>query len=224
MSGTQSISTQPAPEPRAQPLSAELDSLTEAFAERSVTLREVLAVLHGRAHTFFLLILALPFCTPIPLPGVSTPFGLIIALIGFRLSLGQKPWFPNRLLNTRLPPRFFKIFFSGARRVVRGMERLLKPRWTFLLDLNVLHHLYGLVIFSCGLFLLLPLPIPFSNGLPALTVVLIAAATLERDGYFVIAGLSMFLFTLSFFAMLLWGGAEATAWLKTLLDRFLAGG
>src|SRR5688572_13594976 len=81
-------------------LSEELAALVEAFAERSVTLQEVLEVLHGRAYTLLLFFLALPFCTPIPLPGVSTPFGIVIALIGFRLSLGQKPWLPKKLLNT----------------------------------------------------------------------------------------------------------------------------
>jgi hypothetical protein len=38
---------------------------------------------------------AFPFCTPIPLPGFSLPFGLVIAIIGLRLALGQKPWLPR---------------------------------------------------------------------------------------------------------------------------------
>jgi hypothetical protein len=35
-----------------------------------------------------------------------------------------------------------------------------------------------------GLLMLLPLPIPLTNTLPALTVVLLAAGAIERDGLF----------------------------------------
>ncbi|MEO7599781.1 MAG: exopolysaccharide biosynthesis protein, partial [Opitutus sp.] len=72
------------------------------FEVETVTLREVMAVLHGRGYVLFVMLLALPFSTPIPIPGLSTPFGLVIALIGVRLALGQKPWLPARLLDTRL--------------------------------------------------------------------------------------------------------------------------
>lgn len=79
-------------------------------------------------------------------------------------------------------------------------------------DLKFLHHGYGAIICSCGIPLLLPIPIPFSNSLPALTVVLIAGAILERDGYCLVAGLVMFAITLSFFAALIWGGTEVVTW------------
>lgn len=208
--------------PAATRLSDEIAGLVQAFAERSVTVQELLDVLHGRAFTLLILLLALPFCTPIPLPGVSAPFGLVIAIIGFRLSLRRKPWLPDRLLGTRLPPKFFTRLLGATRRLVLFLEYFLRPRLTFLLDLQVLHHLYGTVICVCGLLLLLPMPIPLSNGFPALTVVLIACAILERDGNFVVAGLVAFLFTLCFFAAIFWGGTEVVALLRETLGRVLA--
>src|SRR5215210_7264423 len=93
---------QPAP----RKLSEEIGALLEGLTERSVTLREVLDVTHGRAYTLLLILLALPFCTPIPLPGFSTPFGLLIALIGARLALLQEPWLPERVLNKPLSRKF----------------------------------------------------------------------------------------------------------------------
>lgn len=187
------------------------------LAERSVTLRQVIDVLRGRAYTLLLILLALPFCTPIPLPGLSTPFGLVIALIGFRLSLRQKPWLPARLLDTTLPPRFFTRVLSATKRIIRFLEWGLRPRLTFLIDQRVLSHLWGVMILACGLLLLLPLPIPFSNLLPALVVVLTAAALLERDGYCAVAAAMMMILTLAFYAALIWGGAEGIGWLKQWL-------
>jgi hypothetical protein len=56
-----------------------------------------------------------------------------------------------------------------------------------------------------GLFLMLPLPVPASNILPALTVIFLAAAMLECDGLCVIA----FAITLVFFDGIFIGGAAA---------------
>ena len=200
-------------------MSEEITRLVAAFSERPVRLREILETTHGRGYTLLLALLALPFCTPIPLPGLSTPFGVVIVLIGFRLSLRENPWLPERFLNTELPPKFFPRFLSATRRLVRGMEYCLRPRWTWLLDTGVLHHVYGAIILVCGALLLLPLPIPFTNTLPALTIVLLAAAMLERDGYFVVTGLVLFAATLAYFGALAFSGSAMIDWLHQWVDR-----
>jgi hypothetical protein len=205
-------------------LSEEIGQLVATFAERPVRLQEIVEVTQGRGYTLLLILLAMPFCTPIPLPGLSMPFGLVVALIGFRLALREKPWLPARLLATELPQTFFPRFLAATRQLVRGLEWFLRPRWVFLLDTGVLHHVYGAMILCCGLLLVLPLPLPFSNGLPALTVVLLAAAMLERDGYCVLAGLAMFALTAAYFGALLLGGAAVTEWLQELGRHLLTGG
>lgn len=171
-------------------------------------------VLRGRAYTLLLILIALPFCTPIPLPGLSTPFGLVVAVIGFRLALRQKPWLPRRLLDTTLPPRFFARLLGATHRLVRALEAFLRPRWSGLLEMIAIQHGCGVIVCLSGLLLLLPLPIPFSNGLPALTVVLIGCAILERDGYCAVAGALAFAISLCFFGTIFWGGAEVVGWLR----------
>jgi hypothetical protein len=194
--------------------SEELAFLIREFRERPVRLQHIVGVLEGRAWTMMLVIMALPFCTPIPLPGLSTPLGSVIALIGFRLSLGQKPWLPARLLQTQLPPRFFPQLLAATRGLVRLLEFFLRPRMAWLVERTVVHRMCGAMILVAGLLLLLPLPIPFSNILPALTVVLIAGALLERDGYAVLAGMGAFGLCLCFFGAIAFGGAGAVGWLN----------
>jgi hypothetical protein len=214
--GEQTLATRQKP-PR---LSEEIAGLIALLDERSVRLREVLAVLQARAYTLLVLLLALPFCTPLPLVGVSTPFGTVIAIIGFRLALGQKPWLPQRLLDTTLPSGFFTRLLGAAKWLVYALEALLRPRLSGLVENRLFRHAYGVIIFICGFVLLLPLPIPLTNGLPALTIVLFAGAMLERDGVSMIAGLLSFALTLCLLALLAWGGAEAVEWLTKWLGGF----
>jgi len=200
--------------------SEELGRLMAAFSERAVPLREVLEVMQNRGYTVLLILLAFPFCTPIPLPGVSMPFGLVIAFIGLRLTLGQKPWLPARLLDTQLPSKYFTRLLVATRRLVHWLEWLLKPRLGYLFHWSPARHGIGAMILVCGFLLMLPLPIPFSNGLPALTILLLASAMLEEDGYFAIAGGFSFLLALAFFAAIFWGGTEVAGWLKDHFEMF----
>jgi len=123
----------------------------------------VISVLQGRAYLLLLVFLGLPFCTPIPLPGLSTPFGLVVAFIGLRLALGLKPMLPRRLLNTELPAGFFGKLVKFTRRIVSIFEKMLRPRLFALTNTDFLRRLHALAIFVAGLGLLLPLPIPFTN-------------------------------------------------------------
>lgn len=158
------------------------------FEVETVTLREVIALLHGRGYVLLVMFLALPFCTPVPLPGLSTPLGLIIGVIGGRLALGAKPWLPARLLETRLPPATFKKVFVITQKIVLWFEKFLRPRLPGVTAKPWLEQIHAVSIVVCALMLLLPLPIPFSNVIPAWAILLLAGGLLERDGVFIIAG------------------------------------
>jgi hypothetical protein len=188
--------------------SKELQQLAAKFAGRPVRLSEVLVATQGRGFDLLLVFFALPFLTPIPLPGFSIPFGLVAFFIGGRLAVGRKPWVPQHLLARELPPRFLARLFQAASRVVRLLEFFLRPRLVFLQESFVFKRVAGTCIMLCGLLLLLPLPLPFSNSLPALTVLLLAAGALERDGVFSLMGCFTFLVSAAYFGFLAVGGAH----------------
>lgn len=198
---------------RPRKLSEELALILREFEVETVTLREVIGLLHGRGYVLLVILLSLPFCTPIPLPGLSTPFGLIITLIGVRLALGEKPWLPARLLDTRLPPAVFAKVFALTQKLVLGFERLLRPRLLWVTASPRLEQAHAIPMVICALMLLLPLPIPFSNVIPAWGILLIAGGLLERDGAFILAGHAASLFTIGFFAVIGFFGVEAVDFL-----------
>lgn len=200
-------------------LSEELNDLQSHFAERSVTLREVIAVLQGRAYLLLVILLALPFCAPVSPPGLSTPLGSVIVLIALRLALGQHPWLPQRLQNKRLPPGFFVRVFKLTARLLRFLELFLRPRATAFVEAPVLRNLHAVVMLVAAGILMLPLPIPLTNTFPAWVIILIAAGLLERDGAFVAAGYGMFAAGVVFFTLL--GGA--THHLVDAIRRWIGG-
>jgi hypothetical protein len=198
---------------RPRKLSDELAMILREFEVENVTLREVLGLLHGRGYVLLVMLLALPFCTPVPLPGLSTPFGLIITIIGARLALGAKPWLPSRLLDTRLPPKVFARVFAFTRKIILGFERLLRPRLLWVTSSPRREQLHGVPIVVCALMLLLPLPVPFSNVIPAWGIMLIAGGLLERDGVFIVAGYVASILTIAFFVIIGVFGVEAVDFL-----------
>lgn len=206
-----SMATNAAPDPGAAPaqlvvvrerprrLSEVIERLIAEFHTRAVTLREVIVVLEGRAYNLLMLLLALPFLLPLPLPGLSTLLGSVIAVIALRLTLGQKPWLPKRLLDRELPPKFFPTLLGGARRVLRFLEVMLKPRMLWLTGSALIRQLHAFVILLASLVLLLPLP-PGTNFPPALCIVVMAGGLLERDGRFILGGYVALAFNGVFFA------------------------
>jgi hypothetical protein len=174
--------------PRPRKLSEEIAALHARFADGPLTLGEMVHVLQGRAWTLVLILLALPFITPVPLPFLSTPFGVTIALISLRLALGQRPWLPARLLVKPLPPGFFGKVLKFSAGLLRFLERLLKPRWAWLAESPVLARMHAVAMLCASIVLLLPIPVPFTNSFPAWLILLVAAGLLERDGLAVTAG------------------------------------
>ena len=224
--GTQMIST-PTPPALAESQSAsglprstfsrELNRLGEIFSDRPARISEILEATKGRGFNLFLVCISLPFVTPIPLPGLSIPFGLVATVIGVRLAAGKRPWLPQWLLSKQIPPRFLARLLNAASWMLRLLEMGLKPRLAFVHDFLVFRRMAGTLVMLSGLFLVLPLPLPFSNSLPAWTILLVAAGALERDGAAFLGGCFFFLLTVTYFGFLAFGGAHAMDGLKHLI-------
>ncbi len=182
-------------------LSEELHVLAEQFRERKVTLGEVMTTLGTRASGLMIVILALPFCSPISIPGLSVPFGAVIFVLGACYVIGRPPWLPGRLLAVELPPKFFRMVLEGASKFIGWIERRLHPRWAWVTGTTALMRLHGLLVCAGAVLLLLPLGgIPFTNMLPALVVVIGTLGMMERDGAAVTAAYGIFLSTMVYFA------------------------
>ena len=168
-------------------LSTYLEMLHARVKGKSLTLAELKQSLKGRGSAMLLVLLALPFCF-IAIPGLSTPFGIAICLVGGCLVMGREPWLPQFILRWRLSSTRLAQLLTGAIKVARHLEKFVRPRLAFLHAGPGMLRLIGLGIVIASLGLMLPLPIPFSNSIPAWAVVLLAIGMMEKDGLCVLLG------------------------------------
>ena len=168
-------------------LTSDLDNLLASAKGRGMTIRQIELQLRGRGFGVLIMLMAMPFVVPI-LPGLSTPFGVAIALMGIRIATLRKPWLPSFMLDRHIEERTLKRIVIAIRAFAKRMERIVKPRMRLVLEWPGMPSLIGVAITSGGIVLALPLPVPFSNTLPSLSVLLLAAGMIERDGAVILAG------------------------------------
>ncbi|HEY4244212.1 MAG TPA: exopolysaccharide biosynthesis protein [Kofleriaceae bacterium] len=121
----------------------------------------------------------------IPFVGLSTPFGLAIALLGFQLALGRRtPWLPGRARRRELTVAMIDRVLALLHKRGGWVARLTRPRWEPLIR----PRLVGLGVAFLALGLALPLPIPGSNLVFLVPLFVYAMGLLERDGAWILVG------------------------------------
>jgi hypothetical protein len=177
--------------PHRETLSQELARLVEtAPADEPLTLNRLLASTGGRGLFLVVILLSLPFITPIPLPGVSTVLGLIIGVLAVRLAMGLPPRLPKSLGERSLEGGFTRKVVSGSVKMLSVIEKLAKPRRSTWLAWPAVRFANAALVALMAFLLMLPFPPfpPFTNSMPAYSIILLAASMMEEDGVLIWVG------------------------------------
>lgn len=172
-------------------LSQELASMVEqASPDQPLTLNVLLVSTKGRGLFLVVILLSLPFITPIPLPGVSTVLGLVIGVLAVRLALGLPPRLPKALGERSLEGGFTRKVVSASVKMLSVIEKLAKPRRSTWLAWPAVRFANALLVALMAFMLMLPFPPfpPFTNSLPAYSIILLAASMMEEDGVLIWVG------------------------------------
>lgn len=151
--------------------------LKSAFHEEApVNLQNLVHSLGDRSYGLLLLMLSIINL----LPAANVIFGLTAAGVGLQLAAQRgQPWLPKRILDIELSANTVRQFNQRLLPKIRSSEDWLKPRWPWT-EAAWVGRLAGLTIFALGL--IIALPLPFTNALPAVVSVFIALGLLYRDG------------------------------------------
>lgn len=173
--------------------------LQKEAKDAHLSIEEILHILSGKGRSLILILLSIPFCQPIQIPGSSIPFGIAIACIGIRIAFGKHNWLPKTILKKKVSSHHLMKITDKVLIIIRKIKRLLHPRLLWLCNSSYMEKTNGFMIFLLGCFLALPLPIPFSNITAAWAIFLIALGMLEDDGLFILFGHLFFLITIAVF-------------------------
>ena len=177
---------------------------------RDLTVYDLEKFLHSEGFVVFVLLLGLPFVLPVPLP-VSTPFGLAIILISSSIALGREPWLPRFIRDRRIKYSVLERILRSVVKIMKFLEKFTRPRLNFMAN-RIVIRLVAWGIAYGGLMLCLPLPIPGTNSLPALSIVFFSAGLVEKDGVFVLVGSLFTILATAYLAFSLIMGKNAIEW------------
>jgi hypothetical protein len=173
----------PAPSPAVSEL---LHALAQQSGRERVSVRDLMDALGDRALGALLFLFAFPNVLPVP-PGTSALLGLPLLFLSRQLMIGRKPWLPAVLSARSMARADFAALVQRITPWLKRAERLLRPRLSWL-ALPPMEYAIGALCLLLAV--VLTLPIPLGNVLPAVAISVLALAVLERDGLWVLAGLA----------------------------------
>jgi hypothetical protein len=186
------------------------------YSSDYITLEEFLEVTGDRGRLILCMILATPFLIPVSIPGSSIPFGIGIMFIGISF-IFNKSLIPQLILRYRIKKSTVLKILKGSISVLNKFEKIFKPRAQVLTSNNCIRSINGILLICTAFLLMLPLPVPLTDTLPAYSIFLMSAGILERDGYFIIISYALIVVTSVYFGLIFFLGYEVISFILSQL-------
>lgn len=188
-----------------------------------VTLAEIMELAGERIFGFLFVLLALPSALPVPAPGYSIPFGILLLFLAVQLIIGAKiPWLPQKWLNYPIPLNKVQGFIKSGTSWLQKIELISRPRLSYICT-----SFAGRVVIGCAIALMaisMMIPIPGTNTLPAIGIFVTGFGLLDDDGAISLGGLVLCLMggilSASILLAIWLGGSSLLDLLKEWLKSF----
>ncbi len=169
--------------------SQDIEELLNRLHDHPLTLGEILTETSERGFSLMIGLLALPFLSPIPLLGLNGVLGSVGVLLALQMALGlRSPWLPKSMAKVSFPRNLAKPLLSVVRQFSRFLEKISRRRLLSIALNPYIWRLNGVCMAWLTLLLMLPIPLPLTNTIPAVSILILVAATLESDGFLMCMG------------------------------------
>ena len=167
-----------------------LDSVIRAKNSNRISIDELRIAMHERGFGILLMFFALPMSIPIPyIPGMTTFFALPLLFLSAQMIVGTEfPWLPKWLSSRSIKRSTLALIITKSSPPLKRVERLLKPR---LLTMSSHRGAQIIGLFTIIFATSIALPLPFTNFIPALAIVIMALGLLSRDGIIILLGIAI---------------------------------
>ncbi len=208
-------------------LSADIQDIFATRDGDAITVGDVLDRISHQSFGLFLIVMALPSALPLPAPGYSVPFGLVLILLGTQMvARRDTPWFPERLRQRPLKSGPNSRLVRGMVKALELVENVVRPRLRFIYHTPLAYRTMGAIVTCCGISMCIP--IPLTNTLPAIGIFLLGIGLLEEDGIVTLLGMLVafvgILVTLTILTLIVYYGMEVVDYIKDYIKGLLGMG
>ncbi len=167
-------------------LSYQLQQMLERADGQDMTFGDIINSFGRRSHAVMMVFLSFPLCSPIGIPGLTSGLGIALAIVCMYLALNRPPWMPRRLREKVIRHDHLVNTTQRLLKMTGKIEHLLHPRLMKLASDGPIVRIHGVYAMILALLAATPLTLPLNNLIPALPVLLIGLALLERDGVLIL--------------------------------------
>ncbi|MDO5825569.1 MAG: hypothetical protein BZ137_05530 [Methanosphaera sp. rholeuAM130] len=187
--------------------SKKIDIIKQSVDLGDVSVKNLLDLLLADGIHIMVIILIAPFLIPVSIPGSSTPFGILIILLELSVLFNRQLILPKMVSEYTLSEDSMDKLFEVLRKAMSYIEKISKPRGNLTKN-PVINKLNSIIIIILAVLLFLPLPIPFTDFIPAVSILLLSVSCLEDDSYLLILGYVASILTMGYFASVGYIGVE----------------
>ena len=183
-------------------LSQNLQDLLSGYSGQPIPLGDIFTRVGDKGFGILLIFLSLPSALPVPAPGYSTPFGILLAVLGLQMLVGRRtPWLPARVAQKQIPAKLGTKMLGAAVSFFDKIEHLIRPRMQWVSS-RFGQAILGLLVIAMACLMILP--IPLTNTAPAMVIFLIGVALAEDDGLFALLAAVAGLAAVALYALVIW--------------------
>lgn len=176
-------------------LSETLEQLALKPENGKTKISEIMEDFHENGILLALVFFALPVAVPLPYPpGFTTIMGVPLMILSIQMLVGSKKVkLPDRVNNYEIQNSTLKMISNKVVPLLKILEKYMKPRGAFAKSVYC-EQFIGLSCLIAAFAVAIPLPL--TNAVPALGIVVMTLGLLNRDGLVIIAGFFIAVFGL----------------------------
>lgn len=185
-----------------------LKTLPQTFADQEkISVKDLIKEIKEKGFGICLLIFCAIPALPIPAQGIATVLAIPVLILAAQMIYGRSNvWLPAFIHKRSISYTKLCKIANILIPYVKKFEYLSKPR------LSLMHHpiiqrFVGIMIILCAVSM--ALPIPFSNTLPSIGIVIMALGLMERDGLAILGGMAIGIAGITVTLSIMYFGVEA---------------
>ncbi|MBL1266526.1 MAG: exopolysaccharide biosynthesis protein [Halomonas sp.] len=158
-----------------------------------VSIEMVIEVIGSRSFGPLLMFIGITLFSPLSgIPGMSFFMAVFVLLVAVQMLIGRKKfWLPPFILNRSVEQHKLQKALDWLSKPARGIDRVLKPRLTFLVHRS---GSYGIAVLCVVVGLCMPLMelVPFSSSAAGLALLILGLSLVAHDGLLALLAIAIF--------------------------------